>query len=287
MKIGIIGGSGLYELEGIRDLKEQPLKTPFGDPSDAFVTGNLHGRDVIFLPRHGRGHRLLPTEIPYRANIWGLKKLGATHIISVSAVGSLKEEIHPGHLVFPDQFIDRTFHRESTFFGRGIVGHVQFGHPVCQHMVAALAAAAQRLRITAHDGGTYVCMEGPAFSTKAESLLYRAWGGAVIGMTNLQEAKLAREAELCFATIALATDYDCWHESESEVSVENILQVMHNNVANSKRLLAAAIDGLSEDRGCAAQDALRYAILTPLDRVPEQTRRDLEPLIGRYLPVKS
>jgi len=283
MKIGILGGSGLYELEGIHDLKEHRLATPYGDPSDSYMTGSLHGREVVFLPRHGRGHRILPTEIPFRANIWGMKKLGVTHLLSVSAVGSLKEEIEPGHLVFPDQFIDRTFHRESTFFGRGIVGHVQFGHPVCQHVVEVLAQAAERLGMRTHRGGTYVCMEGPAFSTQAESLLYRSWGGAVIGMTNLQEAKLAREAELCFATIALATDYDCWHESEAEVSVEAVLQVMHKNVVNSKRLLAAAIAALPEDRPCAAPDALRFAILTPLDSVPEQTRADLEPIIGRYL----
>jgi 5'-methylthioadenosine phosphorylase len=283
MKIGIIGGSGLYELEGIRDLKEQRIATPFGDPSDTYVSGTLQGRDVVFLPRHARGHLLLPTEIPYRANIWGMKKLGVTHLISVSAVGSLQERIEPGHLVFPDQFIDRTFHRESTFFGKGIVAHVQFGHPVCQHMVDVLAKTAGTLGIRGHSGGTYICMEGPAFSTKAESTLYRSWGGAVIGMTNLQEAKLAREAELCFATIALATDYDCWHESEEEVSVESVLKVMHNNVANSKRLLAATIAALPEERNCAAQDALRFAILTSLDKVPEATKRDLEPVIGRYL----
>jgi 5'-methylthioadenosine phosphorylase len=283
MKIGILGGSGLYEMDGLREVKEQRLATPFGDPSDVFITGVLHGREVVFLPRHGRGHRILPTEIPFRANVWGMKKLGVTHLLSVSAVGSLKEEIRPGDLVFPDQFIDRTFHRESTFFGRGIVGHVQFGHPVCRHVVDVLGAAARRLNISSHTGGTYVCMEGPAFSTKAESELYRSWGGAVIGMTNLQEAKLAREAELCFATIALATDYDCWHETEAEVSVEAVLEVMRTNVANSKRLLAAAIAALPEARDCAARDALRFAILTPLDRVPGQTRSDLEPIIGRYV----
>ena len=282
MKIGIIGGSGLYEMEGIRDLHEQRVKTPFGDPSDVLVTGTLQDREVVFLPRHARGHRLLPTEIPYRANIWAMKKLGVTHLISVSAVGSLQEQIEPGHLVFPDQFIDRTFHRESTFFGKGIVAHVQFGYPVCQHMIDVLAQTAGRLGIHSHAGGTYVCMEGPAFSTRAESLLYRSWGGSVIGMTNLQEAKLAREAELCFATIALATDYDCWHESEAEVSVDAVLKVMHNNVVNSKRLLATAISDLPEERNCAAHSALKFAILTPLDKVPEATKRDLDPIIGRY-----
>jgi 5'-methylthioadenosine phosphorylase len=283
MKIGIIGGSGLYDLEGIQSVREQRLSTPFGEPSDAFTTGTLHGKEVVFLPRHGRGHRLLPTEVPFRANVWGLKKLGVTHLISVSAVGSLKEEIQPGDLVFPDQFIDRTFHRESTFFGQGIVGHVQFGNPVCAEMVDVLSATARTLGITAHRGGTYVCMEGPQFSTKAESHLYRSWGGTIIGMTNLHEAKLAREAEMCFATIALATDYDCWHETEAEVSVEAVLEVMRKNIAASKKLLSGTIAALQPGQPCAAQDALKFAILTPLDRVPEQVKRDLEPIIGRYV----
>jgi len=283
MKIGIIGGSGLYELDGIQNLREQKLSTPFGEPSDVFVTGTLHGKDVAFLPRHGKGHRHLPSEVPFRANVWGMKKLGVTHLISVSAVGSLREEIKPGHLVFPDQFIDRTFHRDSTFFGKGIVAHVQFGNPVCGDLVSVLAASAKQEGITAHRGGTYICMEGPQFSTKAESHLYRSWGGSVIGMTNLQEAKLAREAELCFATIALATDYDCWHESEAEVSVEAVLEVMRNNVAASKRLLSGAIRSLNPAQPCPDQDALRFAILTALDRVPESTKRDLDPIIGRYV----
>jgi 5'-methylthioadenosine phosphorylase len=283
MKIGIIGGSGLYDLEGIQNVKELRMTTPFGDPSDTFNTGTLHGKDVVFLPRHGKGHRLLPTELPFRANIWALKKLGVTHVISVSAVGSLKEEIKPGHLVFPDQFIDRTAHRNSTFFGNGIVAHVQFGNPVCPETTALLAAIAQGLGITAHQGGTYVCMEGPQFSTKAESHMYRSWGGAVIGMTNLQEAKLAREAEMCFATIALATDYDCWHESEAEVSVEAVLEVMRQNIAASKKLLAGTIAAMKPGQPCAARDALKFAILTPLDLVPAQVKRDLEPIIGRYV----
>ena len=209
MKIGIIGGSGLYALEGIENVQETRLDTPFGEPSSPFVMGRLSGRDVVFVSRHGDGHRLLPTEIPFRANMWGLKKLGVTHVFSVSAVGSLKEKIAPGHIVFPDQFIDRTFHRDSTFFGKGIVAHVQFGDPVCADMMEVLTASAKQAGARYHRGGTYVCMEGPAFSTRAESNLYRSWGGAVIGMTNLQEAKLAREAEMCFGTIALSTDYDC------------------------------------------------------------------------------
>jgi 5'-methylthioadenosine phosphorylase len=283
MKIGIIGGSGLYQMEGLTRLEEHALKTPFGAPSDAYVSGVLHGREVVFLPRHGKGHRFLPSEIPFRANVWGMKKLGVTHLLSVSAVGSLKEEIAPGHIVFPDQFIDRTFLRETTFFGRGIIAHVQFGDPVCPNLLDDLEATAQRLNVAHHRGGTYVCMEGPAFSTRAESNLYRGWNGAVIGMTNLQEAKLAREAELCFATIALATDYDCWHETEAEVSVDSVLKVMEQNIATSKRLLAGVVERLDPARSCGCHDSLKFALLTPPQRMPEQTKAELEPIIGRYL----
>lgn len=283
MKIGIIGGSGLYALEGIQNVRETRLQTPFGEPSGPYVSGTLNGREVVFLSRHGEGHRLLPTEVPFRANVWGLKKLGATHLISVSAVGSLKEEIAPGHIVFPDQFLDRTFHRESTFFGRGIVAHVQFGDPVCPALLKTLASSARAVGATSHEGGTYVCMEGPQFSTRAESHFYRSLGGSVIGMTNLQEAKLAREAELHFATIALSTDYDCWHESEAEVSVEAVLKVMRDNIATSKKILAHAVGALPEKSACGCADALRFAILTPLDRVPDQIKSDLEPFIGRYV----
>lgn len=283
MKIGIIGGSGLYEMEGLTRLEEHALATPFGPPSDVYLSGIVHGREVVFLPRHGKGHRFLPSEIPFRANVWGMKKLGVTHLLSVSAVGSLKEEIAPGHIVFPHQFIDRTFLRESTFFGRGIVAHVQFGDPVCPNLLDDLAEAARRLNVAHHRGGTYVCMEGPAFSTRAESNLYRSWGGAVIGMTNLQEAKLAREAELCFATIALATDYDCWHETEAEVSVDSVLKVMQQNIATSKRLLAGVVERLNPARPCSCHDSLKFALLTPPERMPEQTKADLEPIIGRYL----
>ena len=213
MKVGIIGGSGLYHLEELEKVEEVQLDTPFGKPSSNFVTGEVNGIPVAFLPRHGIGHVLLPTEIPFRANIWGLKMLGVTHLISVGAVGSLREEIEPGHMVFPDQFIDLTRHRKSTFFGNGVVGHVQFGNPVCSELSGKLVEAAQTVGATMHVGGTYICMEGPAFSSRAESLLYRSWGADVIGMTNVQEAKLAREAEMAFASIALATDYDCWHVS--------------------------------------------------------------------------
>ncbi len=283
MKIGIVGGSGLYALDGIAGVQETEIATPFGAPSGPLVTGTLNGRAVVFLSRHGAGHRLLPSEIPFRANIWALKSLGVTHVLSVSAVGSLKEEIAPGHMVFPDQFIDRTFHRETTFFGRGIVVHVQFGDPVCPVLVDVLAESAGAVGVTFHKGGTYICMEGPVFSTRAESQLYRSWGGAVIGMTNLQEAKLAREAEMCFATIALSTDYDCWHEHEEEVSVEAVLKVMQENVATSKQILAHAVSAVPEARTCGCGDALKDAILTPLDRVPESLKADLRPLIGRYL----
>ncbi len=287
MKIGIIGGSGLYDMEQLERVEEHRLNTPFGAPSDALVSGVLHGREVVFLPRHGRGHRLLPSEIPFRANVWAMKKLGVTHLLSVSAVGSLREDIEPGQLVFPDQFIDRTFLRPNTFFGNGVIAHIQFGDPVCPHLVAELAAASERLGIAFHRGGTYVCIEGPAFSTRAESFLYRSWGGSVIGMTNLQEAKLAREAEMCFATIALATDYDCWHETEAEVSVESVLEVMRQNIASSKRLLSKAVELMNPARACSCRDALRFAILTRPDLVPEQVKRDLEPIVGRYLNSSS
>lgn len=283
MKIGIIGGSGLYQMDGLKGIEEIRLDTPFGDPSEAYITGTLHEREVVFLPRHGAGHRLIPSEIPYRANVWGMKQLGVSHLISVSAVGSLKEEIEPGHIVFPDQFIDRTSQRASTFFGNGAVAHVQFGDPVCPQLVSQLAEAAGREGIDHHRGGTYICMEGPAFSTRAESFMYRAWGGAVIGMTNLTEAKLAREAEMCFATIALATDYDCWHESEEEVTVEAILRVMERNIAKSKRLLSAVAAAMDLERPCSCREALRDGLLTPVENIPESTRTDLKPLIAKYL----
>jgi len=283
MKIGIIGGSGLYEIEGIEDLQEHQVVTPFGSPSDVFVSGRLKDREVVFLPRHGKNHRLLPFEIPFKANVWALKKLGVTHLISVSAVGSLKEEIAPGHIVFPDQFIDRTRLRDSTFFGNGLIAHVQFGNPVCRDLTGILGESAAHHQTSHHNGGTYICMEGPAFSTKAESNMYRSWGGAVIGMTNIQEAKLAREAEMCFATIALATDYDCWHESEEEVSVDAILEVMHKNIVTSKLLLTEAIGRISQERSCGCGDALKFAILTPMDKVPNQTKSDLEPILSKYL----
>ena len=283
MKVGIIGGSGLYHLEELKEVEEVQLDTPFGKPSSYFVTGEVNGIPVAFLPRHGIGHVLLPTEIPFRANIWGLKMLGVTHLISVGAVGSLREEIEPGHMVFPDQFIDLTRHRKSTFFGNGVVGHVQFGNPVCSELSEKLVEAAQTVGATMHVGGTYICMEGPAFSSRAESLLYRSWGADVIGMTNVQEAKLAREAEMAFASIALATDYDCWHVSESEVSVEDIIKVMHANVETARQILVETLRKISPDFPNSQADALKFSLITDKSKIPKTTCRDLDLLLGRYL----
>ncbi|MBF0279210.1 MAG: S-methyl-5'-thioadenosine phosphorylase [SAR324 cluster bacterium] len=283
MKVGVIGGSGLYNLPGITNVNEEKITTPFGEASDLFISGTLHDIPVVFLPRHGKGHRITPTEIPFRANIWGMKKLGVTHLISVSAVGSLKEEIVPGHIVLPDQFIDRTRQRVSTFFGNGIVGHVQFGDPVCQNLLKYVAKASKTVGASFHQGGTYICMEGPAFSTRAESNLYRSWGASVIGMTNIQEAKLAREAEMCFSTIALATDYDCWHQSEEEVTVDQILQVMHNNIETSKKILSETLKILPAERPCSCGSALKYGIVTSAEMIPEKVLSDLEIIVGKYL----
>ena len=283
MKIGIIGGSGLYNLKELEKVDKVQLDTPFGEPSSDFLTGEVHNIPVIFIPRHGLEHVLLPTEIPFRANIWGLKKLGVTHLISVGAVGSLKEEIIPGHMVFPDQFIDLTRHRTSTFFGNGVVGHVQFGDPVCPKLSEKLVEAAQTVGATIHLGGTYICMEGPAFSSRAESLLYRSWGADVIGMTNAQEAKLAREAEMAFASIALATDYDCWHVSESEVNVEDIIKVMHENVETARRIIVETLCNLPPDFPNSQQDALKFALITEKSKIPQKTRSDLDLLLKKYL----
>jgi 5'-methylthioadenosine phosphorylase len=283
MKVGIIGGSGLYNLKELEKADNVQLDTPFGKPSSNFLTGEVHGIPVIFIPRHGLGHVLLPTEIPFRANIWGLKKLGVTHLISVGAVGSLKEEIIPGHMVFPDQFIDLTRHRTSTFFGNGVVAHVQFGDPVCPKLCEKLVQAAQTVGANIHLGGTYICMEGPAFSSRAESLLYRSWGADVIGMTNAQEAKLAREAEMAFASIALATDYDCWHVSESEVNVEDIIKVMHENVETARRIIAETLRNLPPDFPNSQQDALKFALITEKLKIPQKTRSDLDLLLKKYL----
>ncbi len=287
LTIGIIGGSGLYAMDGLADVREVTVDTPFGAPSDAIVRGRLAGSELLFLPRHGRGHRLLPSEIPFRANLWALKHLGAERVIAVSAVGSLREEIAPGHLVVPDQFLDRTRGRIGTFFGAGIVAHVAFGDPVCGALSQALLASARRLGATVHAGGTYVCMEGPQFSTRAESELYRSWGADIIGMTNLQEAKLAREAEMCFATLALATDYDCWKQDAHEVAIADVLAVLNANVALAKQVVHDVVPTLRPDPGCACGRALEHAIITDRAAIPARVKRDLAPIIGRYVPVED
>ena len=283
LTIGIIGGSGLYAMDGLTDVREVEVETPFGAPSDVVVAGRLGGTQLLFLPRHGRGHRLLPSELPFRANIWALKHLGAERVIAVSAVGSLREEIAPGHLVVPDQFVDRTFGRIATFFGNGIVAHVAFGDPVCPVLSRALVDGARRLGATVHAGGTYVCMEGPQFSTRAESELYRSWGASIIGMTNLQEAKLAREAELCFATLALATDYDCWKQDAHEVAIADVLAVLQANVALAKRVIHDVVPALPAEPGCGCGRALEDAIITDRARIPAKVKQDLAPIIGRYV----
>ncbi|HUJ78887.1 MAG TPA: S-methyl-5'-thioadenosine phosphorylase [Nitrospiria bacterium] len=271
--IGVIGGSGLYQIESLRQLREVRVRTPFGAPSDAYLVGELSGVKIAFLSRHGRGHRLMPTEINYRANLFGLKQLGVRQVISVSAVGSMKESRHPGEIVIPDQFIDLTKQRVSTFLGRGVVGHVGFGDPVCPELAARLEEAGGRIGATVHRGGTYVCIEGPQFSTRAESDLYRSWGVDVIGMTNATEAKLAREAQLCYATVALITDYDCWHQTVEPVTVEAILQLLHLNAELAKRLIAEAVPKIPEVRACACGSALRDAIVTRPDAITAETGR--------------
>lgn len=282
--IGVIGGSGLYEIEGLSGVEEVRLETPFGDPSDSFITGTLGEAKLVFLPRHGRGHRLLPSEVPFRANIWGMKKLGVERIISVSAVGSMREEIVPGHIVIPDQFFDRTLgKRPMTFFGDGISGHVQFADPICRDLAASLYDAAVSVGATTHRGGTYICIEGPQFSTRAESLIYRSWGVDIIGMTNINEARLAREAEICYGTIALATDYDCWHEDHEDVSIESIIAIIQQNVATARLIIKAAVANLAIARACPCSSALNYAIMTRHDLIPRQTRERVEVIMGKYL----
>jgi 5'-methylthioadenosine phosphorylase len=281
--LGVFGGSGLYELPGLEGVERVRVETPFGDPSDDLVIGRLGGTRLVFLARHGRGHRILPSEINFRANVYAMKKLGVEWIVAVSAVGSLREEIAPGHVVVPDQFIDRTRHRTDTFFGRGIVAHVQFADPVCPRLSRALAEAARAERGAVHAGRVYVCMEGPQFSTRAESHLYRTWGGDVIGMTNLQEAKLAREAEICLATLALATDYDCWNTAHGDVQIEDVLRVLGENVDRARRTIARLAADLPARTGCPCPNALRNAIITERAAIPEAVRRELAPIIGRYL----
>jgi 5'-methylthioadenosine phosphorylase len=283
-KIGIIGGSGLYDLEGLTNVREVVVETPFGSPSDAIVCGDLDGVSLAFLPRHGRGHVLNPSEIPFRANIFALKSLGVEWIMSMSAVGSLRDEIVPGNVVLIDQFIDRTKSRPATFFDEGIVAHVGFGHPVCETMRTYLLEASREVGAIAHDGGTYVCMEGPAFSTVAESNLYRSWGASVVGMTNLTEAKLAREAEISYATVAFSTDYDCWHPDHDAVTVDAIIAVLMKNVQLSKEIIKAAVKKVAAHEGPApCHDALATAILTQKDAISPKRRKELDILVHKYL----
>jgi 5'-methylthioadenosine phosphorylase len=283
IQIGIIGGSGLYDMAELTDREERTLSTPFGDPSGPYVIGTLRGKRVAFLPRHGVGHRILPSELNFRANIYGMKVLGVERILSASAVGSLKMEFKPLDIVVPDQFFDRTKGRISTFFGRGIVAHVAFAHPLCHDLSAIAADSAQKVGATVHRGGTYVNMEGPQFSTLAESNLYRSWGMDVIGMTNLQEAKLAREAEICYATLALVTDYDCWHPDHDSVTVDLIIANLTQNAATAQRTIADAVETIGGARSCACKDALATAIITQQPLWPEQTKKDLEPIIRKYV----
>jgi len=285
--IGIIGGSGLYDIEGLRNVKQLAMRTPFGRPSDEVMLGELDGIRVAFLSRHGAGHRLNPSEINYRANVYALKSLGVRRVISVSAVGSMQESMKPGDVVLPDQFIDLTKRRISTFFEGGAVAHVPFGEPICASLRASLLASGRANGATVHSGGTYVCIDGPQFSTKAESRLYRQWGVSVIGMTNLPEAKLAREAELCYATVALVTDYDCWHETEEAVTVEAILATLHRNVALAKRLLRGAVESAASVTNCGCQRALQDAVITAPSRIPAALRRKLSLLIKRALPSQK
>jgi 5'-methylthioadenosine phosphorylase len=282
-KIGIIGGSGLYSMPGFEAQEERAIETPWGAPSDPYVVGRLAGKDVAFLARHGRGHRLSPSELNFRANIYGFKSLGVERILSLSAVGSLKEEHKPLDFVIPDQFVDRTRGRISTFFGEGLVAHIGFSHPICPQLSRVAFAAAEESGVTAKLGGTYLCMEGPAFSTLAESNLYRSWGMDVIGMTNLQEAKLAREAEICYVTIAMVTDYDCWHPEHEAVTVTDIIANLTKNAENAAKVVSAAVRAMPEARECKCGSALAHALITDRKTVPEATRKKLELLVGKYL----
>ena len=282
-EIGIIGGSGLYHMPGFNDAREVHQQTPFGDPSDAYILGTLADRKVAFLARHARGHKLLPTELNFRANIYGFKQLGVERIVSVSAVGSLKEEHKPLDFVIPDQFFDRTRHRVDTFFGDGIVAHVGFGDPVCGEMTKIIQSACTAAGVTGKLGGTYICMEGPQFSTKAESNIYRSWGADVIGMTNLQEAKLAREAEICYATIAMVTDYDCWHPHHDSVTVDQIIGVLTRNAENAAAVVKQTVSAMPKTRACKCGSALAHAILTDPTKIAAATKQKLQLIIGKYL----
>ncbi len=284
IRIGVIGGSGLYRMAGMEVLEEREVETPFGAPSDPFVIGRLEGKEVVFLARHGRGHRLLPSELNFRANLYGMKVLGVEWIVSVSAVGSLRRRYEPTHIVIPDQFYDRTRHRADTFFGEGLVAHVGFAHPVCAELSRWLGDGARESGATVHEGGVYVNMEGPAFSTLAESQEYRRRGFDIIGMTNLQEAKLAREAEMSYATLAMVTDYDCWREEEDDVSGTAVLEVLARNVATAQEVVRLSVRRIEEDRDSPYKGSLRHALITDPDRIPGATRQALDPIVGPYLP---
>jgi len=283
VQIGIIGGSGLYDMADVTDRSEVTLTTPFGEPSGPYLLGTLRGKRVAFLARHGAGHRLLPSELNFRANVFGMKMLGVEYILSASAVGSLKEEYKPLDIVIPDQFIDRTRGRISTFFGRGLAAHVGFAHPFCRILSKMVGASGKSTGATIHAGGTYVCMEGPQFSTLAESKLYRSWGADIIGMTNLQEAKLAREAEICYTTIALVTDYDCWHPDHDSVTVDIIVANLMQNARTAQHIIANAVEALPYERTCECASALKYALITRPEAIPEPVRRELAPIVGKYL----
>jgi 5'-methylthioadenosine phosphorylase len=286
-EIGIIGGSGLYNMPGLTDVHEVTMKTPFGTPSDAYILGTLEGREVAFLARHGRGHRIMPSELNFRANIMGMKMLGVDRIISLSAVGSLKQEHKPTEFLIPDQFVDRTYRRVSTFFGDGIVAHVAFGDPVCAEVATVMNSACKKANVVGKLGGTYICMEGPQFSTKAESNLYRSWGMDVVGMTNLQEAKLAREAEICYATLAMVTDYDCWHPEHDSVTVEQIVAVLHKNAENACNVVRHVVSTMPKEHSCKCGQALAMAIMTDRSRIPAETLERLRPIIGKYFEQKA
>jgi len=283
-QIGIIGGSGLYDMPGVTDRDEANVTTPFGEPSAPYLLGTLGGKRVAFLARHGGGHRVSPSELNFRANIFGMKMLGVEFILSASAVGSLKEEYKPADIVIPDQFFDRTKGRPSSFFGRGLVGHVGFAHPFCKILSGIAYESGATSGATIHKGGTYVCMEGPQFSTLAESKLYRSWGMDIIGMTNLQEAKLAREAEICYTTIALVTDYDCWHPDHESVTVDMVMSTLSKNAATAQQIIAGAVERLPYERTCECASALKYALVTRPEMVPDQVKKDLAPIIGKYIP---
>ena len=287
VRVGVIGGSGLYHMEGLTVEEERRVETPFGEPSDAFILGDLEGTRVAFLARHGRGHRLLPSELNYRANIFGFKLLGVERLLSVSAVGSMKVDYRPTDVLVPDQFFDRTRHRADTFFGEGLVAHVSLANPVCPDLCEVFYECAKEAGARSHRGGTYICMEGPQFSTRAESNIYRQWGVDVIGMTNLQEAKLSREAEICYSTLAMVTDYDCWHEDEDDVNGQAVMEVIQQNSATAQDVVRRAIRRLPEERTCDCATALQNALITDSSLIPPETRERLDPIVGKYLTGKD